>query len=120
MTQINYTKGGFISKEKFNGAFKLILKKIKELDSNEKDFKIGKYIFNSVHCGITINSRNRYIDETSVPSNVLILVLDVKGFHDDDITRLTILRDPDIGFIIQLDPERDFLEVMDFLMEMPD
>jgi hypothetical protein len=50
----------------------------------------------------------------------LILVLDVKGFHDDDITRLTILRDPDTGFIIQLDPERDFLEVMDFLMEMPD
>jgi hypothetical protein len=116
-----------LSIEEFNETFKLIIKKITALQPDENEFKIGKYIFNFAYC-ILKNSRSRYVDEISVlpitknfkSSNIVILILNVKGFHDDYTTQLTIIPEPDIGFTIQLDPERDFFEVLDFLSQMPD
>lgn len=117
-----------LGSEEWNETFRLILDKIKALTPDEKEFKIGKYIFKFIYCLLKDNKGN-YKYETNVPlttktvklSNVLTLALDVKGFHDDYITRLIIIRDPDntyITYIINLSPERDFFEVVDFLSQI--
>jgi len=106
--------------------FMWFLEKVKDLKPNEKEIKIGKYIFIFRYARVRIKLDEYYYDEVDFPAinpkateddlkNVILLVFDVKGLHKDYLTEIQISREDENQFEIYIAPDRQKNDIDDML-----
>ena len=97
--------------------FMWFLEKVKDLKPNEKEIKIGKYIFIFRYARVRIKLDENYYDEVDFTAlnpkataddlkNVILLVFDVKGIYKNYITEIQIYREDLDKFKIYIYPDR--------------